>query len=305
VAKSLQDNRLIDLPLSLAMYKLMCGRKLDFTDLMEINPELAKVLTQIQDMVMRKREIEADDTIAAELRAEMVGSLRYRYKAADPAVAAPDDGTMALEDLCLCFVHTPPSSVYQYTEHPLRVGGADEEVTIHNAADYVQLASDYVLQIGIAPQIEAFKGGFSEVFPIEKLAIFTPQEVQSILCGEQRPEWTVEDLAKYTDPKFGYTRDSAGYTRFLEVLYELDTDERKAFLNFATGCPSLPPGGLANLHPRLTVVRKTLDGHGNADGSFPSVNTCVHYVKVPEYSCKEVLKRQLLIAMTSKGFHLN
>ena len=70
--------------------------------------------------------------------------------------------------------------------------------------------------------------------------------------------------------------------------------ERKAFLQFTTGCSSLPPGGLANLHPRweqnnflttevtdfsiprLTIVRKIDAG----DGSYPSVNTCVHYLKV-------------------------
>ncbi len=47
----------------------------------------------------------------------------------------------------------------------------------------------------------------------------------------------------------------------------------QAFLNFATGCPTLPPGGLANLHPRLTVVRKTAEDGENPDHSFPSVNT--------------------------------
>jgi len=36
----------------------------------------------------------------------------------------------------------------------------------------------------------------------------------------------------------------------------MSSDERKAFLQFTTGCSTLPPGGLANLHPRLTVVRK-------------------------------------------------
>lgn len=36
----------------------------------------------------------------------------------------------------------------------------------------------------------------------------------------------------------------------------MNGDERKAFLQFATGCSSLPPGGLANLNPRLTIVRK-------------------------------------------------
>ena len=69
-------------------------------------------------------------------------------------------------------------------------------------------------------------------------------------------------------------------TRFVNVLVNMNSDERKAFLQFTTGCSSLPPGGLANLHPRLTVVRKIDAG----DGSYPSVNTCVHYLKVSTYS---------------------
>jgi E3 ubiquitin-protein ligase HECTD1 len=41
------------------------------------------------------------------------------------------------------------------------------------------------------------------------------------------------------------------------------------------------------------------------DGSYPSVNTCVHYLKLPEYSCKEVLRERLLAATNERGFHLN
>lgn len=68
-----------------------------------------------------------------------------------------------------------------------------------------------------------------------------------------------------------------------------------------TGCSSLPPGGLANLHPRLTIVRKV-----DADsGSYPSVNTCVHYLKLPDYPNEETLRERLLMATKEKGFHLN
>ena len=71
---------------------------------------------------------------------------------------------------------------------------------------------------------------------------------------------------------------------------------------------------------RLTIVRKIDAG----DGSYPSVNTCVHYLKVkienrentrfptitqlfqlPDYSSEEVLKERLLAATSEKGFHLN
>ncbi len=61
------------------------------------------------------------------------------------------------------------------------------------------------------------------------------------------------------------------------------------------------PGGLANLHPRLTIVRKIDAG----DGSYPSVNTCVHYLKLPDYSSEEVMRDRLLMATREKGFHLN
>jgi E3 ubiquitin-protein ligase HECTD1 len=84
-------------------------------------------------------------------------------------------------------------------------------------------------------------------------------------------------------------------------MINLSSDERKAFLQFTTGCSSLPPGGLANLHPRLTIVRK-VDGN---DNSFPSVNTCVHYLKLPEYSSEDILREKLLAATSEKGFHLN
>ena len=75
----------------------------------------------------------------------------------------------------------------------------------------------------------------------------------------------------------------------------------QAFIQFVTGCSSLPPGGLANLHPRLTVVRK----EAHTSFVYPSVNTCVHYLKLPEYPSEEVLKERLLDATREKGFHLN
>lgn len=94
---------------------------------------------------------------------------------------------------------------------------------------------------------------------------------------------------------------SPGFIRFVNVLMEMTGPERKAFLQFTTGCSSLPPGGLSNLHPRLTVVRKVDAG----EGSYPSVNTCVHYLKLPDYPTEAILKERLLTATKEKGFHLN
>ena len=77
--------------------------------------------------------------------------------------------------------------------------------------------------------------------------------------------------------------------------------DRRAFVRFSTGCSSLPPGGLASLQPRLTVVRK--DG---GDGAYPSVNTCLHYLKLPDYSSDEILRERLIVAVKfERGFYFN
>jgi E3 ubiquitin-protein ligase TRIP12 len=106
----------------------------------------------------------------------------------------------------------------------------------------------------------------------------------------------------------------------LEVLSELDPSDQRRFLRFVTGCPRLPPGGIAALQPRLTVVRKhpslmpTSDGptpgttpsntfgdwsNGTplADGDLPSVMTCANYIKLPPYSCKEIMRERLIFAI--------
>ena len=49
--------------------------------------------------------------------------------------------------------------------------------------------------------------GFDKVFPMERLSMFTPHELRLLLCGEQAPNWTREDILNYTEPKHGYTRD--------------------------------------------------------------------------------------------------
>ena len=37
------------------------------------------------------------------------------------------------------------------------------------------------------------------------------------------------------------------------------------------------------------------------DGSYPSVNTCVHYLKLPDYSSEEVMREKLQEALLIIG----
>ena len=109
---------------------------------------------------------------------------------------------------------------------------------------------EWVFMKGVRLQLESLRQGFNSVFPMEKLGSFTPAEVQTMLCGDQDPVFTKDEIMKYTEPKLGYTKESPGFLKFVNVLVGMSGSERKAFLQFTTGCSSLPPGGLANLHPR-------------------------------------------------------
>jgi E3 ubiquitin-protein ligase TRIP12 len=101
-------------------------------------------------------------------------------------------------------------------------------------------------------------------------------------------------------------------------MINFDIDEQRAFLQFVTGSPRLPVGGkeqliLINslifffcsigfrmLHPPLTIVRKTAENNSdniNPDSFLPSVMTCVNYLKLPDYSSKEIMKLKLTTAI--------
>lgn len=73
--------------------------------------------------------------------------------------------------------------------------------------EYSELTTAFCLEKGVARQLEAFHAGFNKVFPMSKLKAFSPDEVRIMLCGDQNPHWTREDVLNYTEPKLGYTRD--------------------------------------------------------------------------------------------------
>ncbi|GKE08042.1 E3 ubiquitin protein ligase UPL3-like protein isoform X1 [Tanacetum coccineum] len=130
MAKALQDDRLLDLPLSTAFYKLVLGQELDLMDVSSF----------------------------------------------DAARAA--SSWAPVEDLCLDF--TLPG----YPDFTLKSG--DEDVNINNLEEYVSLVVSATVKTGITRQMEAFRAGFNQskqVFDISALKIFSPDELDYLLCG--------------------------------------------------------------------------------------------------------------------------
>ncbi|KAM9354686.1 E3 ubiquitin-protein ligase HECTD1 isoform 2-T2 [Pholidichthys leucotaenia] len=267
---------------------------LTWEDFQLINPHRASFLKEVKELVVKRRQILTSKSLSEDEKNTRLQDLMLK----NPLGSGPP---LSIEDLGLNFQFCPSSKIHGFSAVDLKPNGDDEMVTMENAEEYVELMFDFCMHVGIQKQMEAFREGFNRVFPMEKLSSFSHKEVQMILCGNQSPSWTADDIINYTEPKLGYTRDSPGFLRFVRVLCGMSSDERKAFLQFTTGCSTLPPGGLANLHPRLTIVRKV----DATDTSYPSVNTCVHYLKLPEYSSEDIMRERLLAATMEKGFHLN
>ncbi|KAG5247931.1 E3 ubiquitin-protein ligase [Salix suchowensis] len=282
MAKALQDGRLLDLPLSMAFYKLVLGQELDLYDILLFDAEFGKTLQELHALVRRKQHLES---ISSENN-EVIADLCFR-------------GT-PIEDLSLDF--TLPG----YPDYMMKPG--DETVDINNLEEYISLVVDATVKTGIMRQMEAFRAGFNQVFDISSLQIFTPQELDYLLCG-RRELWEHETLVDHLKFDHGYTAKSPAIVNLLEIMGEFTPEEQRSFCQFVTGAPRLPPGGLAVLNPKLTIVRKHSSSAGNAmsngtgpsesaDDDLPSVMTCANYLKLPPYSTKEVMHKKLLYAIS-------
>ena len=105
----------------------------------------------------------------------------------------------------------------------------------------------------------------------------------------------------------GYSMKSQTVINLIEVMSEMNNEEKKEFLEFITGTSRLPLGGFKNLNPPFTVVCKTTNSDENPDDFLPSVMTCANYLKLPDYKTREILKERLTTAIKEGrgSFHLS
>ena len=93
--------------------------------------------------------------------------------------------------------------------------------------------------------------------------------------------------------------------------YAIYNCEKYSLINNSTSCNSELNFfiflGFKRLTPPLKIVRKTLEASMSADSYLPSVMTCMNYLKLPDYSSKEIMKEKLNQAAVEgqHSFHLS
>ncbi|KAF8948165.1 Ubiquitin fusion degradation protein 4 [Haplosporangium gracile] len=287
IAKAMLDSRIIDVPLSALFVSQLLGRNLKprLQLVASIDPVLARSLQSLQAYVMEKKHIYG---------------LNLPSKERECALKNIDVQGAKLDDMGLDF------TLAGYSEIELKAGGTNIPVTIYNVEEYIQLTVDMTVGRGVEAQVAAFRDGFNCVFSIQDLAGFRSEELVR-LFGSGDEDWSYETLVDTVKADHGFRSESRAFKNLLRAMSELDKEERRQFLQFITGSPKLPIGGFKDLHPAFTVVCKPFEAPLKADDYLPSVMTCANYLKMPDYSTKEVMMAKFKTAYEEGqgSFHLS
>ena len=172
VARSMLDSRIIDVSFNPAFFRIADSSSSVAPSLgtvKVVDHDLANSLLLLKRLANAKKAVEASGTPAE--RAHALQQIEV------------DD--VKVEDLGLDF--TLPG----YPSIELTENGSDTPVTIENVDTYVDRVIDMTLGTGVRRQVEAFRAGFSQVFPYSSLRTFTPNELV-ILFGQAEEDWSIE-----------------------------------------------------------------------------------------------------------------
>lgn len=277
VGRALLDSRIIDLNFNKVFLRRVLGRsaKPSIATLKLVDEPLARSLERLQTYLHTRQEIEALPSLPESTRRSKLAALTI--------------GGAKLSDLALDF--TLPGYNIE-----LKPGGRAIDVDDTNLEEYIDLVLEQTIGSGIEQQVRQFRDGFSSIFSVTDLQIFSPEEL-ALLCGNADEDWSKETLSQAMKADHGYNSDSRVVRDLIDVMSSYTKEERRQFLQFMTGAPKLPLGGFKGLNPQFTVVRKPHEPPFKADDYLPSVMTCASYLKLPDYSSKTVLQAQLLRCM--------
>ncbi|XP_074492829.1 E3 ubiquitin-protein ligase HERC2 isoform X1 [Sebastes fasciatus] len=186
---------------------------------------------------------------------------------------------------------TLPFTVPNASGQDIQLSSKYSHITLENRAEYVRLAINYRLH-EFDEQVSAVREGMARVVPVPLLSLFTGYELETMVCGSPDiPLHLLKSVATYK----GVEPTSSLIQWFWEVMESFSNTERSLFLRFVWGRTRLPRT-IADFRGRDFVVQ-VLDKYNPPDHFLPESYTCFFLLKLPRYSCKQVLEEKLKYAI--------
>ncbi|MCO5565556.1 hypothetical protein L7F22_019230 [Adiantum nelumboides] len=183
--------------------------------------------------------------------------------------------------------------------HELVPNGRNIPVTRENRLEYIYRVSHYRLNEQIRQQSEAFLSGLTDLIDLRWLRMLNRDELRILISGTEG-DIDLKDLQENT-VLGGYHEKDQIMDFFWRSLESFTHAQRKAFLKFATSCPSPPLLGFQQLNPKFGIRHA-----GDDTSRLPTASTCVNLLKLPRYTSFEQCREKLLYAIESgAGFDLS
>lgn len=174
--------------------------------------------------------------------------------------------------------------------------GRNIPVTDDNKHEYVRLVVEHKLLASVKDQMAEFLQGFHDIIPAELIAIFNEQELELLISG--LPDIDVDDWKAYAE-YHNYQPSSQQIQWFWRAVRSFDKEERAKLLQFVTGTSKVPLNGFKELEGMNGVSRFNIHRDYGRPDRLPSSHTCFNQLDLPEYESYDILRKQILKAITA------
>lgn len=163
--------------------------------------------------------------------------------------------------------------------------GSSVMVNNYNKETYIRMVLAYYGYQKANLQIDSFLEGLYEVIPAKTLNLLNIEDLEKLMVGVTKidiQDW--KDYTKYTGENAGTENKVIQY--FWETLESLDDNQLRKFLQFCTGCRSVPIDGFKSLknnrqEKSLFTINLVKSNH-----HFIRAHTCFNRIDLPELSRK-------------------
>ncbi|ODV96705.1 hypothetical protein PACTADRAFT_48527 [Pachysolen tannophilus NRRL Y-2460] len=178
--------------------------------------------------------------------------------------------------------------------------GSKIQVTFENKIEYINKYLLFYLDEIIKTQADAFKRGFDQVIGGNALSLFTAEEIELILIGDDSKfgdKFLNVDILKVVSKyQGGLTENSKLVLWFWEYVETLNYKQQKKLLLFITGSDRLPATGIQSLNFKITLLN-------GSKSRFPVAHTCFNELCIYNYDLKQDFYNKLDFAVNeSEGF---
>ncbi|XP_068142522.1 E3 ubiquitin-protein ligase Nedd-4 isoform X5 [Drosophila tropicalis] len=188
----------------------------------------------------------------------------------------------------------------QKSQHELKTGGANIEVTNENKDEYIKLVIEWRFVARVKEQMSAFLDGFGSIIPLNLIKIFDEHELELLMCGIQNID--VKDWRENTLYKGDYHMNHIIIQWFWRAVLSFSNEMRSRLLQFVTGTSRVPMNGFKELYGSNGPQMFTIEKWGTPN-NYPRAHTCFNRLDLPPYEGYLQLKDKLIKAIEgSQGF---